>query len=434
MNSGNHMSGKDREQSREGTSPFNRTAQHDAKRAAILAEAARLFNTRGARSTTLLDVAQALGLTKTSLYYYVKTKEDLIYQCYKSSCELMAGSLEHIAGQPGSGMDKIVTNIRRHFLFNHDVRMGQRQHTAALLEIASLKDDHRDDIEARYIGLFKQIRGFVRDGMEDGSIDVRCDPAATTIALLGAQEWLFNWLYKTDPEDIEQIIEAACDLVLHGLAAGKRWHAPIALPPPEIAEPSPGFDRDEQNRLKQEAFYKAGTRFFNLKGFNGTSLDEIAETLQVTKGAFYYHIKNKEDLLYQCYQRSLAANAQIQQAAAQQADGLSRVEYHCRQSFVAQNSDIGPLIRYTSVTALPLERRKEVLAETDRQSQGIGAFIEQGIADGSVRNINPMVAHELISGTVNAAMELDKWRDLSDPQQASVDYFNLLVNGLSPRT
>ena len=66
-----------------------------------------------------------------------------------------------------------------------------------------------------------------------------------------------------------------------------------------------GFNRTEQNRLKQEAFFKTGTWFFNKKGFNGTSLDEIAERLNVSKGAFYYHIKNKEDLLVHCYDRSL---------------------------------------------------------------------------------------------------------------------------------
>ena len=48
-------------------SPFNRTAQHDAKRLAILSEAARLFNYKGARATTLRDIAESLGLTKTSL-------------------------------------------------------------------------------------------------------------------------------------------------------------------------------------------------------------------------------------------------------------------------------------------------------------------------------------------------------------------------------
>ena len=55
-------------------SPFNRGIQHEAKHTAILSRAAKLFNTKGARSTTRSDVAEKLGLTKTSLYDYVKTK------------------------------------------------------------------------------------------------------------------------------------------------------------------------------------------------------------------------------------------------------------------------------------------------------------------------------------------------------------------------
>ena len=52
-------------------SPFSRGLQRETKRAAVLSCAAKLFNTKGARSTTLADVASRLGLTKTSLYYYV---------------------------------------------------------------------------------------------------------------------------------------------------------------------------------------------------------------------------------------------------------------------------------------------------------------------------------------------------------------------------
>ena len=66
-------------------SPFSRGLQRETKRAAVLSCAAKLFNTKGARSTTLADVASRLGLTKTSLYYYVATKEDLIYQCYEAN-------------------------------------------------------------------------------------------------------------------------------------------------------------------------------------------------------------------------------------------------------------------------------------------------------------------------------------------------------------
>ena len=42
-------------------SPFNRTVQHDAKRLAILSQAARLFNYKGSRATTLKDIAETWG-------------------------------------------------------------------------------------------------------------------------------------------------------------------------------------------------------------------------------------------------------------------------------------------------------------------------------------------------------------------------------------
>jgi len=78
------------------SSPFNRTAQHDAKRMAILSQAAKLFNYKGSRATTLRDIAASLGLTKTSLYYYVKSKEELIYQCYMAALEHHHNNLDAI--------------------------------------------------------------------------------------------------------------------------------------------------------------------------------------------------------------------------------------------------------------------------------------------------------------------------------------------------
>ena len=69
-------------------SPFSKGRQHQLKFQSILSEAAQLFNWQGSRATTLVDIAGSLKLTKTCVYYYVKTKEDLVYQCYVSSCDM----------------------------------------------------------------------------------------------------------------------------------------------------------------------------------------------------------------------------------------------------------------------------------------------------------------------------------------------------------
>lgn len=422
-----------REQRGSSNSPFNRTVQHDAKRAAILSQAAKLFNGRGSRSTTLLDIAQSLGLTKTSLYYYVKTKEELIYQCYIAALDHLGAGLDGIEQRHDSGLERVQAVLRAHFLDWREAQEGRRNHTAALLEIASLKDQHRTDVEQRYTQLFLRLRQYLRDGIAEGSIRP-LETTAATLGLFGAMQWSFNWLRTVPLDSIERIADDACDLIVHGLSTAEGDYEfgqySFAL---NGESSSHGFDREEQNRLKQEAFYKVGTWFFNKKGFVGTSLDEVAETLNVTKGAFYYHIKNKEDLLYNCYTRSLEITERLHRSAREQATGIAQLEYVCRGTFHVQNSDDGPMIRYNSITALPVPRRKEILAITDAGNDRFGDMARAGISDGSVRPVNVEVTQQLISGAINASMDLPMWRKMEDVDQASIDFYDMFFNGLAPR-
>lgn len=416
-------------------SPFNRTAQHDAKRVAILSQAARLFNYKGSRGTTLRDIAENLGLTKTSLYYYVKTKEELIYQCYMAALEYHHGILDTVELQHSAPAER----LSAYFLLQFDNWLaafeGRGPHIAALLEIASLQGAHRQEVEAQYISMFKRLRQYLRDGMADGSFRA-LEPTATTRALLGSIDWAFSWLHKIPPEQLAATAQQAVDILSHGLSAQQGDYLPTSVDVGDVALQAPqGFNREQQNRLKQDAFYKAGTWLFNRQGFDGTSLDEIAEQLHVSKGAFYYHIRNKEDLLFNCYSRSLDIIATIhRQAALAHSTGLEKVDQTCRRIFYFQNSNEGPLIRYNSITALPMTRRLDILERTDANHECFGDFLREGMADGSVRPINPFIAQNLIAGAVNASMELYLWRKVDNIDAAAIDYFDIFFNGLLPRS
>lgn len=415
-------------------SPFNRTVQHDAKRLAILSQAARLFNYKGSRTTTLKDIAENLGLTKTSLYYYVKTKEDLIYQCYMAALDFHHSNLDAIEQRHPSPVERLSAFLLQHFDNWLAALEGRGPHIAALLEIASLKGEHRQEVEAQYIALFKRLRQYLRDGMADGSCRT-LEPIATTRALLGSVDWTFSWLHQIPPGQVGEAARQAVDILTRGLYAGKGEYRPAAIDAQETGrQPLEGFNREQQNRLKQDAFYKAGTWLFNKKGFDGTSLDEIAEQLHVSKGAFYYHIRNKEDLLFNCYKRSQDIVEGIHKRAERtQGTGLEKVEQTCRRIFYFQNSHEGPLIRYSSITALPMARRREILKRTDAINERFGDFLREGIKDGSVRPTDTFVAQNLIAGAVNASMELSLWRKVDDIDNAALDYFDIFFNGLLPR-
>lgn len=416
------------------TSPFNRSAQHDSKRIAILSQAARLFNYKGSRATTLHDVAQSLGLTKTSLYYYVKNKEDLIYQCYMAALELHHRKLDEIEKQHAGALDRASSYFLQHFENWLAAQEGRGPHIAALLEIAALKGEHRKHVEVSYIRIFKRLREYIRQGIAEGSIR-DCEPTSTTRAIVGSVDWTFYWLHSVPREEVRAIASEALDIIVNGLRASETRHSPANIfhKGKELTCPE-GLNREEKNRLKQEAFFRTGTRFFNTQGFTGTSLDEIAEHLNVSKGAFYYQIKNKEDLLFHCYNLSLdiieAIYAQSPQFAG---TGLQKAEMTCRRVFYIQNSDEGPLIRYNTITALPMKRRRQVLKRTDKNNENFGAFLNEGIEDGSIRPINTLIAQHLITGARNAAMDIKRWRKVDNIDDAAIDYFDVFFNGLAPR-
>ena len=414
--------------------PFNRQAQHDAKRVAILSQAARLFNGKGSRATTLQEIAASLGLTKTSLYYYVKTKEELIYQCYMAALDRQHQSLDAIERDYIHPFDRLSAFLIQQFHNWSAAVAGRESHQAALLEIASLKSPHRQTVEERYVALFKRLRNHVHEGMSDGSLR-QCDATSTTRAILGSLDWVFHWLHDVPDDQVGVIAKQAIEIIGYGLYAGdKDYTTSYGMASIDADLPIPGFNRDEQNRLKQEAFYKAGTWFFNRKGFNGASLDEIADYLNVSKGAFYYHIRNKEDLLYHCYNYSLDILAHVyDRAEAGDGSGMKKIEQTSRQIFYLQNSNMGPLIRYNTITALPKLRRKRILERTDTINDRFVQFIHLGIKDGSIRHVNPMVARNLLAGAINASMEITLWRRVDDIDRAALDYFDVFYNGILNR-
>src|ERR1700744_3440538 len=78
-----------------------------SRREQLLDQAARELNSKGISMTSLTDVADKLGFSRASLYYYVEDREDLMFQVYLRSSEIMARRLEE-AARSGKGTLQIV--------------------------------------------------------------------------------------------------------------------------------------------------------------------------------------------------------------------------------------------------------------------------------------------------------------------------------------
>ncbi len=413
-------------------SPFSKISQHETKRQAILSEAARLFNTKGTRATTLVDIASTLQLTKTSLYYYVKTKEELVYLCYLASCQFHQEVLDHAKRNGSNGRSRLEAAVREYFRRILNARRGLEAQQAIMTEILTLKPGHRDEINELYLGLFLQYRDFIAEGVADGSLE-QCEPIAAALAFFGNTQWAPRWTANTADEQLLEMAECFIDIAMNGLASNSNFQ-PIHFPELSSLSVNKSFDRDTQNQLKQEAFYKVGSQFFNSKGFKGTSLDEIAEALQVTKGAFYYHIKNKDDLLLNCFKRTLNYTREMQDRADEVGKtGLEKLELAAHYLFYVQNSEAGPLIRYRLVKSLEDENQKRIIKEAQAVDDRFGDFIQLGVEDGSIRDVNTQIAEQFIAGAINSSVDLNLLTSSRDVAKNSADFFQMIFHGLAAR-
>ena len=98
-----------------------------------------------------------------------------------------------------------------------------------------------------------------------------------------------------------------------GTTAMSVARAPALVPSPWKKAPDP----ENERAIKRDAVLRTAAQIFNEKGFHATSLDEVAERLQISKPTLYYYVKNKDDILFQCVNRGLEMMQQAIQQAGQ---------------------------------------------------------------------------------------------------------------------
>lgn len=417
---------------RKGLSPFSKTSQHGKKYKTILSAASELFNIYGTRGTTLIQIANKLNLTKTSLYYYAKNKEELVYQCYLNTCTELQDMLDVAKSTDGLAINKLESLLKLNFECWVGIIEGTRSHLAGLTEIGSLSAKHQKEISTLYLSFVRQVMQILSEGEQDGSIQ-KLDTVKAASAIWGAIFWLPVWLPSIELHNLNKAFEDWQSIIKYGLYNSNQHLAFIKNHVDEETVFIDGFDRNEQNRIKQEAFYKVGTAFFNQKGFKGTSLDEIAQSLGVTKGAFYYHINNKDNLLIKCFERTIEIERKVLQQALSKTEltGIEKLAFAAHQLFTIQVGEQGPLIRYARMWSLNLEERQKIEAKTRKIRNLFGEIIELGFSDGTIKSTELLVAENIIAGAVESVPDLGDNINVDDVTSDAVTFFHVFFNGIA---
>ncbi len=155
-----------------------------------------------------------------------------------------------------------------------------------------------------------------------------------------------------------------------------------------------------------EALLDIAVHVFNERGYDGTSMDDIARAAGITKASIYYHVAGKEELLERGVHRALdALFGMLDDPAACEGAAEFRLRYVVAQTVAIMSArlpEVALLLRVrgnTPVERWALDRRRVF-------THHVTALVQAAINEGSLRSdLEAGLVARLLFGTVNSIAE-----------------------------
>jgi len=189
----------------------------ERKLQAILRHAARVFSEKGYEGASIRDISRASGVSLAGLYYYIESKQTLLYLIQAYTFKTVLARLEkRLAGEkdPVEKMKILVHNHLDYFL-RHPVEMKVLSH-----EDEALEGEYRKEVMAikrKYYetarGIFEELR---RNGQARG-----VNGRVAVLSLFGMVNWVYTWHRPTKDLQADALAEAMAGIFLNGVLNGK---------------------------------------------------------------------------------------------------------------------------------------------------------------------------------------------------------------------
>lgn len=189
-----------------------RNLQIKIRRDAVVATAARLFNERGYYAATLDDVANELNVTKAALYYYIKDKDEILFECQKQALQTMRDALDEI-----NLHDRPVRERLDHFLQAY-ARSLSEDYGKCLIRtgIRQLKPESRAKVLPFVRQLDNGLLKLIEEGVKNGEIQPHSARLVRNF-IFGAFQGLTNWFNLDGEFTIEQVFTTYWDILAKGI-------------------------------------------------------------------------------------------------------------------------------------------------------------------------------------------------------------------------
>jgi AcrR family transcriptional regulator len=179
----------------------------------VLDVAAGLFREKGYAGTTTRELAQALGIQKASLYHYITSKEELLFDI---SMESLRRITEAVAGASATATSdrRLESMIERHV----ETALGDRNlHTTMLVERHALRPEHLTQVRDKRDRYEQLLQAAIHAEQNAGHLRVDIDARWLTKALLNLLNWTIFWFDPNGSMSPKHLAEILATVFLDGV-------------------------------------------------------------------------------------------------------------------------------------------------------------------------------------------------------------------------
>lgn len=205
-----------------------RTAAFDDQRELILAQAAALFAHQGYPLTSMNQVAAACGISKPTLYHYVRDKHELLLRVAEAHIARLQALVAAVRAEGLPPREALAQLILR---FVQAYADAQHQHRVLTEDVKFLDAEARERVlggERQVVAAFAETVAALRPDLAGAAL-----ATPLTMLLFGMINWMFTWLKPDGPLSHAAMAPVVVDLFLGGLASVRMPEAP---PPGHTAD------------------------------------------------------------------------------------------------------------------------------------------------------------------------------------------------------
>jgi AcrR family transcriptional regulator len=201
--------------------PRGRAPGYDNQREQILARAAELFARQGYSATSMNQVAEACGVSKPSLYHYVRDKDQLLVEIAEGHVAKLNALVDEVQRQPLAPEARVRRLIETFLDVYAD---SQAAHRVLTEDVKFLQESDRErvlDAQRAVVAAFADAVAAARPELRHADL-----LKPLTMLLFGMMNWMFTWLQPDGRLTHTAMAPVVADLFFGGLHAVQ-----LALPP-----------------------------------------------------------------------------------------------------------------------------------------------------------------------------------------------------------